>query len=54
MLHSPFVPYQSPGGRILGSFYLIYAVYVFMNTLTQLAELPHAVRQAQDQKNVRY
>lgn len=43
---------KSPWGRILGSIYLIGAVNEFMNTLTQLAELPHAVRQAQDENNV--
>lgn len=43
---------QSPYGRILGAVYLVFAVNEFMNTLTQLAELPQAIRQAQEENDV--
>ena len=48
------VPYMSfAGGRVLGAIYLFFAVNEFMNTLTQLAELPNSLRTAKDEENVR-
>lgn len=43
---------QSPYGRIIGAVYLVFAVNEFMNTLTQLAELPQAIRQAREENDV--
>merc|ERR1719263_483496 len=43
---------QSPYGRIIGAIYLVFAVNEFMNALSQLADLPSAVRHAQDESDV--
>lgn len=43
---------QSPWGRLLASAYLFFAVNEFMNTLTQLAELPSSLQNAKREANV--